>query len=226
MPQLVLLRHGQSLWNLQNVFTGWVDVPLSQQGISEAQAAGKQLASIDIDCVFTSTLIRARHTAMLVMLEQQTHRVPVIINEDEVIQAKSQIFDQSTLAQTTPTYIDWRLNERFYGELQGLNKAETAKKYGEEQVKLWRRSFDIPPPNGESLKMTLERTLPCFRQRILPHLEKGENVLVSAHGNSLRSIVMHLENLNQEQVLSLEIATGTPRIYQFNQGQYQLQNPL
>ena len=127
MSKLILVRHGQSMWNLKNVFTGWVDVPLSKKGISEAQQAGAQLANIAIDCVFTSTLIRARHTAMLVMVEQNNDKVPVIINDSPMIQEKSQIYDNAMQSQITPTYIDWRLNERYHGELPGLNKAEIPK---------------------------------------------------------------------------------------------------
>ena len=134
MPLLILLRHGQSMWNLRNVFTGWVDVPLSEQGITEARHAGQALAAIDIDCVFTSTLMRAQQTAMLALVAQQNNKVPIVIANDEEIASKSKIYEASTEQDTIPTYIDWRLNERYYGELQGLNKAETAKKYGAEQV--------------------------------------------------------------------------------------------
>ena len=224
MSQLILLRHGQSMWNSRNIFTGWVDVPLSPQGIEEARLAGQRLQSTSIDCVFMSSLIRAQHTAMMVMASQQSGRVPVVIHDNQNLKEKSTVHDANTLAQTVPTYIDKRLNERHYGKLQGLNKAATAIEYGDEQVKIWRRSFDVPPPEGESLKMTLERTLPCFKERIIPELEKGQNVLISAHGNSLRSIVMHLENLSKEQVLELELPTGLPRIYQYNQSNYVLEH--
>jgi len=160
----------------------------------EAQEAGRQLSGIRIDVVHTSDLIRAQRTAEIVMRHNET-------SGDDV-----------------PTRYDWRLNERHYGSLQGLNKAETAEKYGAEQVHIWRRSFDVPPPEGESLEMTAERTIPYFSEEILPDLESGKNVLVSAHGNSLRSIVMYIEEISPEDIVSLEIPTGVPMYYEFQDG--------
>ncbi|HXL73517.1 MAG TPA: 2,3-diphosphoglycerate-dependent phosphoglycerate mutase [bacterium] len=187
MPTLVLVRHGQSQWNLENKFTGWVDVPLTEQGEQEAHRAGKNLKGIHFDIAFTSDLQRAQKTLAIILGE---------------------------IGQTNLTIIkDKALNERHYGDLQGLDKAETAKKFGDEQVKIWRRSYDIAPPNGESLKDTAARTLPYFDAQIIPLLKEGKNVLVAAHGNSLRSIVMHLEHLSKEQVLELNLETAVPRIY-------------
>ena len=189
MARLILIRHGQSVWNATNRFTGWTDVELSEKGVIEAEEAGRQLSGIRIDVVHTSDLIRAQRTAEIVMQQNES------------------------FGETIPTHYDWRLNERHYGALQGLNKAETAEKHGAEQVHLWRRSFDVPPPEGESLEMTAERTIPYFTEEILPDLESGKNVLVSAHGNSLRSIVMHLEGISPEDIVSLEIPTGSPMFY-------------
>ncbi len=188
MVSLILIRHGQSVWNASNRFTGWTDVDLSEKGIGEAEEAGRQLSDIRIDVVHTSDLIRAQRTADIVMQHNE-------------------------VSGDVPTKYDWRLNERHYGALQGLNKAETAEKHGAEQVHIWRRSFDVAPPEGESLEMTAERTIPYFTEEIVSDLESGKNVLVSAHGNSLRSIVMHIEDISPEDIVSLEIPTGVPLFY-------------
>ena len=192
---MVLLRHGQSVWNAENKFTGWTDVDLSPKGEEEARSAGEQLAEICFDVIHTSELIRAQKTAKIVML-------------------------QNTASNNPPTRQDQRLNERHYGSLQGLNKDETREKYGEEQVHIWRRSFDVPPPDGESLEMCAERTLPYLMEEIEPDLLAGKNVLVAAHGNSLRSIVMSIENLSPEEILSVEIPTGSPIRYEYENGKY------
>lgn len=190
MALLVLLRHGESQWNLENRFTGWVDVELTEKGRAEARHAGELLREIHFDCAYTSCLRRAADTLEIVL--QVIGQVGLPIERDEA------------------------LNERHYGDLQGLNKAETAKKFGDEQVHIWRRSYDVPPPNGESLKDTAARTLPYFDRRIIPDLKAGKNVLVAAHGNSLRSIIMQLDQLTREQVLELNLATGVPVIYEFD----------
>ena len=192
MSILVLLRHGQSQWNLENRFTGWVDVPLTELGRAEAKRAGERLreAGIKFSFAFTSELVRAQETLSIVLAE--------------------------IAAPDLPVEKDQALNERHYGDLQGLDKAETAKKYGDEQVHIWRRSYDIAPPGGESLKDTAARTLPYFAARIAPQLQAGHNVLVAAHGNSLRSIVMDLERLTREQVLALNLATGVPIVYELD----------
>ena len=190
MSKLVLIRHGESQWNLENRFTGWVDVPLSPKGIDEAKAAGKKLAGFTFDRAFSSVLARANETLRIVL---------------------------EAIGQTTiPIERDKALNERMYGELQGLNKAETAQKYGDEQVKIWRRSYDVRPPGGESLKDTAERVLPFYDSRIKPYLLKGNTILIAAHGNSLRALVMRLEQLTREQVLELNIPTGAPLLYELD----------
>ena len=194
MSKLILIRHGQSVWNAANRFTGWTDVELSEVGVSEAEEAGRSLSSQRIDVVHTSDLIRAQRTAEIIMS----------LNE---------------ASEGYSTRFDWRLNERNYGSLQGLNKAETAEKFGAEQVHIWRRSFDVAPPDGESLEMTAERTIPYFEEEILPDLQAGRGVLVSAHGNSLRSIVMHIEGISPEEIVSLEIQTGSPMFYEFEGGE-------
>lgn len=189
MAHLVLLRHGQSQWNLENRFTGWVDVPLTDLGETEARRAGEKIkaAGLHFDRTFTSVLQRAIRTLELVL---------------------------DVLGQTgLPNERDQALNERHYGDLQGLDKAETAKKFGDEQVRLWRRSYDVAPPGGESLENTAARTLPYLQSNILPAVCGGQHVLVAAHGNSLRSIIMHLDGLTREEVLSLELGTGVPIVY-------------
>lgn len=192
MAKLILLRHGQSTWNLENRFTGWVDVPLTPQGEEEAIQAGEKLkaAGIHIDKAYTSVLDRAIQTLRLCLHAAGQTNVPTEMSE--------------------------ALNERHYGDLQGLNKAEVAAKFGEEQVKLWRRSYSVRPPGGESLADTAARTLPYFYDKILPDVKTGKNVLVSAHGNSLRAIVMKLDNLTEEQVLDLNIPNGVPIVYEFD----------
>jgi 2,3-bisphosphoglycerate-dependent phosphoglycerate mutase len=184
MALLILLRHGQSEWNKENRFTGWIDVDLSERGVEEARAAGELLRGIPIDIVFTSALKRAKRTATIALEVAGKSHLPIIENE--------------------------ALNERHYGDLQGMNKDEVARRFGEEQFKLWRRSYDVPPPNGESLKMTQERVVPYYEREILPRLREGKNVLVVAHGNSLRALVMLLERLTPEQIVSTEIPTGIP----------------
>ena len=195
MTTLVLIRHGQSLWNAENKFTGWTDIGLSEKGIKEAEEAGKKLENVPFDVVHTSALIRAQKTAEIIIKNNKK-------------------------SKKIPVYKDKRLNERHYGSLQGLNKKETAEKYGAEQVHIWRRSFDVPPPDGESLKMNAERTIPYFKENIIQDLKKGKNVLVSAHGNSLRSIVMYIENISKEDVVKLEIETGVPRTYVFEEDSF------
>jgi 2,3-bisphosphoglycerate-dependent phosphoglycerate mutase len=189
---LVLVRHGQSDWNLKNLFTGWKDPDLTEQGITEAKEAGRKLKSrgLEFDVAFTSVLKRAQHTLDLTLAE---------------------------LGQTgIPIKTDIALNERDYGELSGLNKDDARKKWGEEQVLIWRRSYDVSPPGGESLKDTLARTLPYYVQEILPCVLRGERTLVAAHGNSLRALIMVLEKLTPEQIVKRELATGAPVIYRLN----------
>ena len=190
MKHVVLIRHGESQWNLENRFTGWVDVPLSPRGEQEAREAGEKLRTFRFDHGFTSVLTRAIKTLEIVL----------------------DVIGQSGL----PVERNQALNERMYGELQGLNKAETAKQYGEAQVKLWRRSYDVRPPGGESLQDTADRVLPYYREHIWPRLATGETLLVVAHGNSLRALVMHLDQLSREEVLELNIPTGAPLLYELD----------
>jgi len=215
--KLILMRHGKSVWNQKNIFTGWVDVPLAEEGVQEAISGGKKIQDIPIDVIFTSTLIRAHTTLTLSLLNHSSKKTPVFLHKE---QKWGEIYNPETKKETIPVYLSSDLNERYYGELQGLNKAETAEKYGEEQVHIWRRSFDTPPPGGESLEMTAKRTLPYFQEKIVPCLEKGKNVFICAHGNSLRSILMHLDKLSPQEVVHLEIPTGEPMIYTFNEGSW------
>ncbi|CAJ1974133.1 unnamed protein product [Sphenostylis stenocarpa] len=218
---LILIRHGESLWNEKNLFTGCVDVPLSKKGIDEAIEAGKRISSIPVDVIFTSALIRAQMTAMLAMTQHRHGKVPIILhNESERARSWSQVFSEDTTKQSIPVIAAWQLNERMYGELQGLNKQETADRYGKEQVHEWRRSYDIPPPNGESLEMCAQRAVAYFRDEIEPQLLAGKNVMISAHGNSLRSIIMYLDKLTSQEVISLELSTGIPMLYIFKEGRF------
>jgi 2,3-bisphosphoglycerate-dependent phosphoglycerate mutase len=212
MPRLVLIRHGQSAWNLENRFTGWWDVDVTEKGVEEARAAGALMAArgLDFDLCFTSLQKRAIKTLNLALEEMDRLWLPV--------------------------EKDWRLNERHYGGLTGLNKAETAAKHGDEQVHIWRRSFDVPPPpmesgspfdlsadrryagiaipQSESLKDTIERVLPYWEARVAPSLRSGQRVLISAHGNSLRALVKHLSNIPEDEIAALEIPTGQPIVYE------------
>jgi len=225
-PKLILMRHGLSAWNKKNLFTGWVDIPLNEEGIRESLEGGKKIRDLPIDVIYTSTMIRAHMTLVLALLHHSSGKVPVIHHLGQgKLEEWAQIYSEETKKGTIPAYTAWELNERMYGHLQGLNKAETAEKYGAEQVKIWRRSFDTPPPQGESLAMTAARTIPYFQKKIIPHLEKGESVFIPAHGNSLRSIVMHLDNLSKEQVLNLELATGAPLVYSYEKGKW-VKQPL
>ena len=217
MKTLVLLRHGQSAWNLENRFTGWTDVDLTPQGIEEAKAAGRLMKEqgLHFDLAYTSYLKRANHTLALALGEMGEGDIPVVRS--------------------------WKLNERHYGALQGLNKAETARKYGEEQVHIWRRSFDVQPPAltpeddrsparqplyadvpaqelplTESLKDTIARVIPYFQQTIAPQMEGGKHILIAAHGNSLRAMVMYFDHLSQEAITGVNIPTGVPLVYEFD----------
>jgi len=189
---LVLVRHGQSEWNLKNLFTGWRDVDITEAGIAEARAAGRKLKAqnLQFDIGFTSALKRAQRTLDIMLEELGQKNIPVIKNQ--------------------------ALNERDYGELSGLNKDDARKKWGEDQVHVWRRSYDIAPPGGESLKDTAARVLPYYLQEILPRVLRGERVLVSAHGNSLRALVMVLDRLGPNEIVKRELGTGVPMIYRLN----------
>jgi 2,3-bisphosphoglycerate-dependent phosphoglycerate mutase len=221
MSTLIMMRHGQSKWNQMNLFTGWVDVPLSDIGIKESLEGGKLIKDIPIDIIFTSSLIRAQMTAFLAMIEHSSGKVPVLQHLGEgQLEEWGQIYNQETKKTIIPVIADRALNERMYGKLQGLNKKETIEKYGAEQVKIWRRSFKVQPPEGESLEMTAARSIPFFNEHIIPYLEKGLNVFISAHGNSIRSIIMELDGLTEDEVVHLEIATGAPLIYEYANGNF------
>ena len=190
---LVLVRHGQSEWNALNLFTGWKDPGLTDQGRQEANQAGQLIQSLnlDFDVMFTSALVRAQLTGDIILnIIKQTH-IPTIKNQ--------------------------ALNERNYGDLAGLNKDDARAKWGAEQVQIWRRSYDTPPPGGESLKDTGERVMPYFNQEILPLIKKGQNILISAHGNSLRSMIKFLDNISDSEIVKLEIPTGAPILFTFNE---------
>jgi 2,3-bisphosphoglycerate-dependent phosphoglycerate mutase len=190
MPSLTIIRHGQSTYNLANLFTGNLDAPLTSLGEAEALAAGKKIKDFIYHVAFTSMLIRARETLRIILEEIQQTAIPVIKNA--------------------------ALNERMYGNLQGLDKTETAAKYGTAQVEIWRRSYDVRPPGGESLEDTFNRTVPYYKLEIEPKLKSGENILIVAHGNSLRSLMMYLENISKEQIVKVNIPTGLPRLYNFD----------
>ncbi|HIE60096.1 MAG TPA: 2,3-diphosphoglycerate-dependent phosphoglycerate mutase [Persephonella sp.] len=190
MPKLVLVRHGQSVWNLQNRFTGWVDVPLTEKGKEEAYKAGELLKDIKFDVAYTSALTRAQETLKIIL---------------------------ETVGLLIPVIKDQALNERHYGALQGLNKDRARQKWGADIVHLWRRSYDIAPPEGESLKDTAARTIPFLERAIMGDIVDGRNVIVVAHGNSLRSIVMYLEKLSPEEIVKVEIPTGTPIVYDLDE---------
>jgi 2,3-bisphosphoglycerate-dependent phosphoglycerate mutase len=190
MSKLVIVRHGQSTWNKENKFTGWIDVDLAEKGIDEALSAGKKLKGLKFDYAFTSALIRAQKTLDIILKEIDQTNLPVKKNE--------------------------ALNERMYGDLQGTDKDEARSKFGEKQVHIWRRSFDVAPPNGESLKDTADRVLPYFEKEIVPLLKEGKNIIIAAHGNSLRALIMSLEKINKEEILKVEVPTGEPKLYELD----------
>ena len=190
MPNLIIIRHGQSEWNLQNRFTGTMDVELTEAGIEEAKNAAIRIKEFPLDAAYTSVLKRAIHTLNIILEITRNLSLPVTCNA--------------------------ALNEKSYGDLQGLNKEDTIKKYGEAQVLLWRRSFSIVPPNGESLQDTFNRVVPYYNQEIVPQLKSGKNILIVAHGNSLRALMMHLEQISETAIADVNLATGAPRLYRFS----------
>jgi 2,3-bisphosphoglycerate-dependent phosphoglycerate mutase len=190
MAQLIIFRHGESLWNLENRFTGWADVALTEKGILEAKEAGEKLKKFKLDKGYASELKRAQQTLLIALEASGQENIPVVFTK--------------------------ALNERNYGDLQGLNKAETIEKYGEELVNKWRRSFDVPPPNGESLKDTANRVIPYLKQNIMPELRKDKNVVVVTHGNTMRALTMYLENIPSDEITKLEFKTGEMRAYKFD----------
>lgn len=216
MVKLILVRHGQSIWNLENRFTGWINVSLSKKGIEEAQKAGKILKDFKFDIAYTSTLNRAQQTLFKILEENNNcngYMVKPIFKKEWY----ERFFQTKTDKNVLWITVSERLNERFYGDLQGLNKDDARKKYGEDQVHIWRRSYDIAPPNGESLKDTYKRTVPYFKKQIIKDLKAGKNVIVAAHGNSLRAIIKYLEDLNADEIINTELETGVPICYEFDQ---------
>jgi 2,3-bisphosphoglycerate-dependent phosphoglycerate mutase len=213
MGKLVLIRHGQSQWNLENRFTGWIDIPLSNRGRQEALEAGRKIKDILFDVAFCSKLIRAVETLLLVLSENQEQKTPIFVPEEEREKKWGEHYRPNP-AREIPVYRALDLNERYYGDLQGLNKLDSTKRWGAEQVQIWRRSYEQAPPGGESLKDTVARVIPYLKEVIFPHLANNKNVLIAAHGNSLRAMVMMLENMAPENVAKLEIPTGSPIIFE------------
>ncbi len=215
MAKLVIIRHGESVWNLENRFTGWMDVPLSVKGKEEAKTAGIALKNYKFDVVFVSHLTRALETMHIMLDVMREKRTQTIYHLDD-----SEVLKREHSSQKSDNELkivqSKKLAERYYGKLQGLNKDECRKKYGEEQVHTWRRSYDIRPPGGESLKDTLKRALPFYSKKILPELRKNKTVLIVAHGNSLRAIVKHLEKVSDAKIPEYELATGVPIVYEMN----------
>ncbi|MEL0082919.1 MAG: 2,3-diphosphoglycerate-dependent phosphoglycerate mutase [Gammaproteobacteria bacterium] len=211
--KLVLIRHGQSVWNAENRFTGWVDVPLAERGWQEAESAGRKLAGIKFDVAFTSHLQRAICTLQTVLRFNSASQTAIFMPADGTVpQENYQPADNEMQVHIHHT----ELAERHYGDLQGLNKDEVLAEHGPEQFKKWRRGFDTPPPNGESLKNTCDRVVPFFEQRIEPLLREGRSILIAAHGNSLRALTKHLEGISDDEIVKVEIPTGTPIIYQLS----------
>lgn len=218
---LIMMRHGESEWNKMNIFQGWVDIPLSSKGIEEALEAGRKIAHISFDVIFVTSLIRTQMSALLAMTQNHEKKIPVVLHPEEgLLEEWSKIYSEEAKNNCIPVIKAWQLNERMYGQLQGLNKEETAKKYGAEQVKIWRRSYDVCPPKGESLAMTTQRVIPYFKEFVIPYLEQGKKVLIVAHGNSIRSIIKYIDNLSDSEIINLEIATGLPIHYKYEKGKW------
>ncbi|RME31964.1 2,3-bisphosphoglycerate-dependent phosphoglycerate mutase [Candidatus Woesearchaeota archaeon] len=214
MSYLILVRHGESRWNIANRFTGWVDVPLSENGIYEAMMAAKRLEGLRFDIAFTSTLMRAIETLLIILAKQDYTGVFV-----HSAGKGRQWSRHTTLGRKEiPVYCDEALNERYYGRLQGMNKDAARRKFGKQQVFIWRRSYDVRPPGGECLHDTYKRAVPYFQRKIMPHVRRGKNVLVSAHGNSLRAIIKYLDKISDEQIPHLELPTGKPVLYKWSRG--------
>ena len=223
MNYLVLVRHGQSMWNIANKFTGWVDVALTEKGLYEALIAAEELQGIRFDIAYTSTLIRAHQTLCAILSKQE--RVAIFIHEDAQHQRHA-LHPEQYASEELPVFSHEALNERWYGELQGMAIDEARRQFSEEQVFVWRRSWDVAPPGGESLKDTYERVIPYLEQYILPQIQQGKNVLIAAHGNSLRAIIKYLEQISDEEIPQLELPTGKPIIYGYNNNHYQREEHL
>lgn len=213
MGKLVLLRHGKTFWNIKNIFTGWTDIPLAPAGIQEAELAGKKIQDIDFDGVFASSLIRSTMTALIALAYNKHEKTPILIPKGS--------FDKISQEDVIPVWQTDALNERHYGSLQGKNKLEIKEKFGDERFVAWRRGYRQAPPDGESLEMTKNRVMEFFSEQIVPRLQKNETILVCAHGNSLRGLVMDIEDISEEEIISLEIPTGEPITYVFEEGVWQ-----
>ncbi|MBW3002752.1 2,3-bisphosphoglycerate-dependent phosphoglycerate mutase [Candidatus Woesearchaeota archaeon] len=215
MSYLILVRHGESRWNLANKFCGWVDVPLSENGIKEALSAAKKLEGLTLDVAFTSKLERAQETLLLILAKQKFTGI-FLHNTGKM--AKWSKHPHKLEKNEIPIYSDTALNERYYGRLQGMNKDAARRKWGKPQVFKWRRSYDIRPPGGECLKDVYKRTVPYFKKVIMPHIRKKKDVIISAHGNSLRALIKYLDNISDEKIPHLELPTGKPIIYKYTKG--------
>jgi 2,3-bisphosphoglycerate-dependent phosphoglycerate mutase len=215
MSFVILVRHGESRWNLDNKFTGWVDVPLSEAGIHEALICSSKLEGLNFDIAYTSKLVRAQETLLLILSKQDC--TGIFLHESKK-RSKWSLHPKKFCDYEIPIYSDDALNERYYGKLQGMNKDEARKKFGKEKVFKWRRSWDIRPPQGECLKDTYERALPYFKKVIMPEIKKKKNILIAAHGNSLRAIIKYLDNISDEEIPHLELPTGQPIVYEFKNG--------
>lgn len=217
MAQLILMRHGQSAWNAQNRFTGWIDIPLTTQGVEEARTSAQRIRLDHLDKMYTSSLHRSLQTGLVVVQACWPHLTPVIEHSDH---DWYQHYGHS-VTDTLPIYRDVRLNERYYGDLQGCNKQQAREDYGEEQVHLWRRSYEEFPPKGESLADTVKRVAPFFVECLLPDLAQGESVMVCAHGNSLRALIKIIENTDDHDIAQIELKTAECRIYQYDQERFE-----
>jgi len=220
MGYLVLVRHGESRWNLDNKFTGWVDVPLSEAGINEAIIASNQLKEINFDVAFTSKLQRAQETLLLILAKQNKTGIFLHNKGKKKIWSKYLTFSKSEI----PIFSSDKINERYYGYLQGMNKNFVRREFGKDQVFIWRRSFDIRPPGGESLKDVCKRAIPYFEKTIMKEVKSGKNIIVSAHGNSLRAIIKHIDGISDKDISELELPTGKPIIYKWINGKLNVEN--
>ncbi len=213
------------MWNKNNLFTGWINVPLSEKGVQESLEAGGKISPFPIDVIFTSSMVRSQMTALIAMAVHAEKRVPIIQDflpkkKGETFKNWNHIYDPKVEKASIPVYVAWQLNERMYGSLQGMNKAELQRQYSQDQIQAWRRHYTAAPPLGESLQKTGERVLSYFKKKIFPYLKRGKNVFLCAHGNSIRCVVMFLENLSPEEVEKLEIGLALPLVYTFNHGEW------
>lgn len=223
MGYLILVRHGESRWNKENKFSGWVDIPLNQNGVNEAMKVAKQLKKYNIDAAFTSKLTRAQETLLIILAEQD--RTGIFLHNNEKKQAWFSNVDGAWEDRDLPIYSSINLNERYYGDLQGIDKSEARKKYGEKKVLKWRRSYHFAPPNGESLQDVYRRVVPYFRKKVWPLLKQDKDVIISAHGNSLRAVIKYIEKISDENVAYLELPNGKAFIFEMVDGKLVNKNP-